>query len=211
MFKDKKIPIIIIMIITILIILCFTYEVHDNFSNFDLEPSGNRLLSYEEAIYKMQNPRIVICENETGLIAVPGDHKGPMFTSDCLKWYHISQVPRKNNDYVYDNLFNRDYDEYVYPWYNPMRWYYGSKPFYGYRRWNNPWRKWRGRNVRRGRNNPRRGKRGRSLMRGESPKRSRSLTRGGSPKRNRGTPKGTSVSGGKRGGGKRGGGASSRL
>ena len=204
MFKDIKIPIIIIMIITILIILCFTYEVHDNLSFFDNELS-DRYLSYEEAIHKMQNPRIVICENETGLIAVSGDHKGPHFTRDCVKWYHISQVPRMNNDYVFENLFNRDYDEYVYPWYNPLRWYHGSKPFYGYRRWNNPWRKWRGRN------NPWRGKRGRSLMRGESPKRSRSLTRGGSPKRNRGTPKGASVGGGKRGGGKRGGGASSRL
>lgn len=142
--------VLILLIISLLVIgtlLCLNAKFRvDNFSmDLSCEAVQNKYYHPEELEAKMHCPNLVIVEKNINgrpaFFAEFGDHKGPYFSSDYVRYYYMGMSPE-------GIPLNLDYDLYYYPWWNPRSWFYGRNVYYPRRRyhweddWHRPWRRY---------------------------------------------------------------------
>lgn len=126
----------LILLLLIILICCFSYSRCENFTEITCDVIQNEPIVYEQAMHYMyycNNIGVGHKRKSDGsyiLYAEQGDQYGPLFSKDFLTWYYQGEKQWGLNEFG-DNLNNEfDYDYYYYPWYNPIRYIYGSKPFY---------------------------------------------------------------------------------
>lgn len=117
----------ILFVGVIIFIFNSKYIVDDFAMDYSCEAVQNKYYHTDELLHKSQCPNIVILEKSIGnrpvFFAEYGDHNGPYFSKDYIRYYYMGMSP--------DGIaLNLDYDLYYYPWYNPYRWFYGSYGYY---------------------------------------------------------------------------------
>ncbi len=142
--------VLILLIISLLVIgtlLCLNTKFRvDNFSmDLSCEAVQNKYYHPEELEAKMNCPNLVIVEKIINGIkaffAEFGDHKGPYFSSDYVRYYYMGMSPE-------GIPLNLDYDLYYRPLWNPRSWFYGRNVYLPRRRyhweddWHRPWRRY---------------------------------------------------------------------
>jgi hypothetical protein len=124
---------IIILVITVIVFIFNSKFIVDNFVDLDLSCDAiqNKYYHTEELLHKSQCPNLVILEKlingTTAFFVEQGDHNGPYFSQDYIRYYHMGVSP----DGI---ILNLEYDLYYYPWYNPRRWFHGAYGYYPRRR-----------------------------------------------------------------------------
>ena len=143
----KVLILLIILLLVIGTLLCLNAKFRvDNFSmDLSCEAVQNKYYHPEELEAKMHCPNLVIVEKNINgrpaFFAEFGDHKGPYFSSDYVRYYHMGMSPE-------GIPLNLEYDLYYYPLWNPRRWFYGRNVYYPRRRyhweddWKRPWNRY---------------------------------------------------------------------